>query len=169
MFEHTIHGTLDVLHSRRAMSDKGTHVLGASQSNSGNALNPLQTKLSNGLAGLLLVAGVDNGLRSTGASLASLNLGVGAVGAIVLSGDLLLGGLLVGELFDAWVRHDGLYVCGRVRGLAISNFESGGDFVSEKLYVAAAHRSPQQNWQKSNGPSYTKWKLSVESEMQSIY
>ena len=64
-------------------------------------------ELLHGLAGLLLVAGVDDGIGASGqAGVASLDLGVGAAVIILLfDGDLLR--LVIRKLFNSGVRHAG--------------------------------------------------------------
>jgi hypothetical protein len=79
-----------------------THVLGSAESNASDALNLLQAKLGNGLAGLLLVARVDGDGRAGGdTTLLTLRVGAG-----VINLDLLLG-LVVDNFFNTGVRHFG--------------------------------------------------------------
>jgi hypothetical protein len=81
-----------------------THVLGPAEGDACDALNVLQTKLGDGLASLLLVAGVDSDGGALGDDSLALALGLVA-GLILLDLDVLLLGL-VGELFNAGVGHD---------------------------------------------------------------
>jgi hypothetical protein len=81
-----------------------THVLGSAEGDACDALNVLQTKLGDGLASLLLVAGVDSDGGALGDDSLALALGLVA-GLILLDLDVLLLGL-VGELFNAGVGHD---------------------------------------------------------------
>jgi hypothetical protein len=80
------------------------YVLRTAEGDTSDAGNVLQSKLSNGLASLLLVAGVDGDGSSSrnGRLLASLNVRVGAVSSILNSG---LGDILIGKLFYPRVRH----------------------------------------------------------------
>ena len=82
-----------------------THVLRSAEGDTGDAGDALEVQLLDGLASLLLVTGVDDGGRATSATLARLDLGVGAVVILLLLDDGLLG-LLVGKLFDTGVGHD---------------------------------------------------------------
>ena len=83
-----------------------THVLWSAQGHTGDAINVLQSELSNGLASLLLVARVDSDRGARGhVDLALLALGLVAR-LILLDLDVLLLGL-VGELFNAGVGHVG--------------------------------------------------------------
>jgi len=76
-----------------------TYVLRAAEGDTVDAGNVLQTQLSDGLAGLLLVTGVDSdGGTSGDVGLAGLGLGVTAL----LDS---LGDLLIGELFNAGIGH----------------------------------------------------------------
>lgn len=86
-----------------------TYVLGAAESNAGDARHAGQVQLLEGLAGLLLVAVVDDGGRAGGqVGLAILVVGLVAAVVLVDGGTL---GLVVGKLFDSGVGHfDGLYV-----------------------------------------------------------
>lgn len=80
-----------------------TYVLGAAESDTGDARHAGQVQLLEGLAGFLLVAGVDNGGRASGeVSLAIFD--VGFVAAVVLVDGRTLG-LVVGKLFDSGVGH----------------------------------------------------------------
>lgn len=81
-----------------------TYVLRSAESDTGDALDTLQVQLLDGLARLLLVAGVDYGRRAGGAALTRLDLGVGAVIVLLLLDSGLLG-VLVGKLFDTGVGH----------------------------------------------------------------
>jgi len=90
--------------------DDEENALRPPQSDPRDALNMLQTKFRNRLAGLLLIARVDGDRAASWdggiSAFAGVNVGI-RVGAAVLN----LGGLLlwlVGELLDAWVGH----VCG---------------------------------------------------------
>lgn len=83
-----------------------TYVLWASQSNSGDAWDSNQAEFGNGLAGLLLIARVDNGGGASWDGLSGLDLGVGVIRCFLLCHNVL-GHLLVVQFFDAWVRHDG--------------------------------------------------------------
>lgn len=87
------------------MVDDEEDVLGSSQGDTSDAGDLGQAKLSNRLARLLLVARVDNSGVASGDVLASLDLGVGVVGSLILNVDLLLDDLIVRELFDTGVRH----------------------------------------------------------------
>lgn len=82
-----------------------THVLWAAEGDTGDALDAGQVQLLHGLAGLLLVARVNDGSRASGqARVTRLDFGVGAVIVLVLFNlDLL--GFLVGKLFDSGVGH----------------------------------------------------------------
>lgn len=87
---------------------ESTYALRPPQSNARDALDMLQAKLRNSLAGLLFIAGVDGNRAACGnggiAALACLNVRVGAVASVLDLGGLLV--WLVWELLDAWVRHD---------------------------------------------------------------
>jgi hypothetical protein len=81
-----------------------THVLRSAESDAGDAVDVLQSELRDGLASLLLVAGVDRDRSALGdVGLALLALGLVA-GLILLDLDVLLLGL-VGKLFNAGVGH----------------------------------------------------------------
>lgn len=76
-----------------------TYVLGAAESDTGDAGDVLQAELGNGLASLLLVARVDgDGGAGGNAGITGLGLGVA---------DLLnvLGDLLIGKLFNTGIGH----------------------------------------------------------------
>src|SRR5690242_170691 len=79
-----------------------THVLRSAESDACDALDVLQAELGDGLASLLLVAGVDGDGRALGDHGIALLLGV--AGLILLDLDVLLL-RLVGELFDTGVCH----------------------------------------------------------------
>ena len=101
-----------------------THVLRSAEGDACDALNVLQAELGDGLASLLLVAGVDGDGRALGDHGIALLLGV--AGLILLDLDVLLLGL-VGELFNAGVGHFvGLWVTTGVGGAAISTFAELG-------------------------------------------
>src|SRR5699024_823780 len=78
-----------------------SYVLRTAESNTGDARDMLQTKLANGLAGLLLVPGMDGdrGTAGDGGLLASVRVRVAA-------GFLdVLGGLLIRDFFNTGVGH----------------------------------------------------------------
>ena len=81
--------------------DASTYVLGAAESDTGDAGDVLQTQLANGLTGLLLVARVDGDIGATGDGGLLARLGLG--GAAIL--DVGLGDLLIGKLFNTGVGH----------------------------------------------------------------
>lgn len=88
----------------KCLRRNSTYVLGAAEGHAGDATDALELELLNGLASLLLVAGVDDLGRSRGTALVtSLDLRVGAVILLVDLGAVL--GLLVGEFFDTGVGH----------------------------------------------------------------
>lgn len=103
-----------------------THVLRSAEGDACDAIDVLQAELGDGLASLLLVAGVDSDGGARGhADLALLALRLVA-GLILLDLDVLLLGL-VGELFNAGVGHFvGLWVTTGVGGAAISTFAELG-------------------------------------------
>lgn len=103
-----------------------THVLRSAEGDACDAVDVLQAELGDGLASLLLVAGVDSDGGARGyADLALLALRLVA-GLILLDLDVLLLGL-VGELFNAGVGHFvGLWVTTGVGGAAISTFAELG-------------------------------------------
>lgn len=80
-----------------------THVLWASQSDSGNAWNSDETELKNGLSGLLLSTRCNESRVSGGGVLSSINLGIGVI--FLLCDNVLVLNLLVWELLNAWVGH----------------------------------------------------------------
>lgn len=80
----------------------GTHVLRSAQSDACDALNVLQAELGDGLASLLLVAGVDGDGGALGDH--GITLLFGVAGLILLDLNVLLL-WLVGELFNAGVGH----------------------------------------------------------------
>jgi hypothetical protein len=86
-----------------------THILRAAEGDTGDARHPSKVQLLDGLASLLLVAGVNNrGGTSGDASLASLTLRLIAGGVLVLllDGDLLgLLLLLLRDFLDARLSH----------------------------------------------------------------
>ena len=93
--------------SKREGNVENTYVLGAAESDTVDARDADEVELLEGLAGLLLVAGVDYGSRSSrkvGLTLALLNVRLVAV-LLGLSGRTL--GIVVGKLFNAGVRHFG--------------------------------------------------------------
>jgi hypothetical protein len=79
-----------------------THVLRSAEGDACDALDVLQAELGDGLASLLLVAGVNGDGGALGDHGIALLLGV--AGLILLDLDVLLLGL-VGELFNAGVGH----------------------------------------------------------------
>lgn len=82
-----------------------THVLGAAEGNAGDARHALEVQLLNGLASLLLVAGVDYGLGASGkAGVASLDIGLVIAGVVEIL-DLGLLNLLLGELLNSGIGH----------------------------------------------------------------
>lgn len=84
------------------LRDDEKDVLGATEGDTGDALDVLQAELANGLAGLLLVPVVDGDGSACGdVGLAGLALGLGA---FLLEVDVLLLGL-IDELFNTGVRH----------------------------------------------------------------
>lgn len=87
-----------------------THILRSAEGHAGNALNVLQAELCDGLASLLLVAGVhsDGGTGGDVGLALALAFGVGAALCILDLGALLLG--LVRKLFNAGIGHG--VVCG---------------------------------------------------------
>lgn len=82
-----------------------THVLRSAEGDTGDALDAGEVNLLHGLAGFLLVAGVDHSGRAGGeVAVTGLDLGVGAAVIFkLLNGGLL--GLLIGEFLNTWVRH----------------------------------------------------------------
>lgn len=89
-----------------------TYVLGAAEGDASDARNSDQVELLESLAGLLLLAGVDNGGRASGETLAEL-FSFRFVAGLILFLDRGLGlGLVVGELFNSGVGH--FDVCGGV-------------------------------------------------------
>ena len=94
-----------------------TYVLWSAESDTGDAIDMLQSKLGDGLASLLLVARVDSDRGTCGdVGLALLSLRLVAGVLLLDLGVLLLG--LVGELFNAWVGH--LVDCGRLTGRGVA-------------------------------------------------
>ena len=84
------------------LRDDEKDVLGATEGDTGDALDVLQAELSDGLAGLLLVPVVNGDGSACGdVGLAGLALGLGA---LLLEVDVLLLGL-IDELFNTGVRH----------------------------------------------------------------
>lgn len=83
-----------------------TYVLRSAESDTCDAINVLQPQLGDGLASLLLIAGVDCDRGAGGdvglSALLALRL---VAGFLLLNLDVLLLGL-VGQLFNAWVGHD---------------------------------------------------------------
>jgi hypothetical protein len=93
-----------------------THVLRSAESDACDALDVLQSELGDGLASLLLVAGVDSdrGTRGdVGLTLLALRL---VAGLLLLNLDVLLL-RLIGELLNAWVGHD--FVCSELVELVV--------------------------------------------------
>ena len=81
-----------------------SYVLGAAESHTGDASDTGEVQLLESLAGLLLVAVMDDGGRAGGkVSLASI-LGIGIIAAVLLVDGRPLG-LVVRKLFDSGVRH----------------------------------------------------------------
>jgi hypothetical protein len=93
-----------------------TYVLRSAKGNAGDALDVLQSQLGDGLASLLLVAGVhsDGGTCGDARLLLTCRLSLGLVAGFRILNlcDLLV---LVGELFDTWVGHGDM--CGGVEEL----------------------------------------------------
>lgn len=84
-------------------SSRPTYVLGAAEGHAGDARHAGEVQLLEGLASLLLVAGVDDGGRAGGqVGLAILDVGLVAAVVLVDGGTL---GLVVGKLFDSGVGH----------------------------------------------------------------
>lgn len=81
-----------------------TYVLRATESNTGNTRDAGKVQLLEGLAGLLLVTGVDYSSRTSG-QVALLLLNVGLIAAVVLLDGGLRLGVVVGKLFDSGVGH----------------------------------------------------------------
>lgn len=82
-----------------------THVLGAAESDAGDAGDGLEVQLRDSLASLLLVAGVDHGLGASGkAGVASLDIGLVIAGVVEIL-DLGLLNLLLGELLNSGIGH----------------------------------------------------------------
>jgi hypothetical protein len=94
-----------------------THVLRSAEGDACDALNVLQAELGNGLASLLLVAGVDGDGGALGDHGIAFLFGV--AGLILVDLDVLLLGL-VGELFNAGVGH---FCCDVVIALFVSGFQ----------------------------------------------
>lgn len=82
----------------RTNSNHITYVLGAAESDTGDAGNVLQAKLGNGLASLLLATGGNVDSRAGGDGGLSLGLGVAAL-------NVGLGDLLIGKLFNTGIGH----------------------------------------------------------------
>lgn len=80
-----------------------TYVLGAAEGDAVDAGNADEVQLLEGLASLLLVAGVDYGSRASG-EVGLAILGVGLVAALLLLNGRTLS-LVVGKLFNAGVGH----------------------------------------------------------------
>jgi hypothetical protein len=88
-------------------SSKNTYVLGAAESDTVDARDADEVELLEGLASLLLVAGVDYGSRArrkVGFTLILLDVRLVAV-LLGLNGRTL--GIVIGKLFNAGVRHFG--------------------------------------------------------------
>ena len=85
-----------------------TYVLRSTQGDTGDVRDTLEVQLLDGLAGLLLIAGMDHSGRAGSAALARLDLRVRAFVVLLLLDRSLLR-LLVGQLFNARVGHG----CGR--------------------------------------------------------
>jgi hypothetical protein len=85
------------------------YVLGSAEGDTGDSRDVLQSELANGLASLLLVAGVngDGSAAGDGGLVAGLGLGLGAVTHVLNGG---LGDLVVREFFYPGARHGD---CGR--------------------------------------------------------
>lgn len=79
-----------------------THVLRSAEGDACDALDVLQAELGDGLASLLLVAGVDGDRRALGDHGIALLLRL--AGLLLLNLDILLLGL-IGELFNTGVGH----------------------------------------------------------------
>lgn len=87
------------------LSKLKTYVLGPAEGDTSDARNSDQVQLLESLAGLFLLAGVDNSSRASGESLAEL-FSFGFVAGLILFLDRGLGlGLVVGELFNSRVGH----------------------------------------------------------------
>jgi len=125
---------------------ESTHVLRSAEGDACDAVDVLQAELGNGLASLLLVAGVDGDGRARGhVDLALLVLRLVA-GLILLDLDVLLLGL-VGELFNAGVGHFvGLWVTAGGGGAAISSVAELGSELP-KMICGRFSAGSSRNWQ----------------------
>lgn len=86
------------LDSRNELVARCSYVLGAAESDTGDAGNVLQAELGDGLASLLLVTGVDGDSSTAGNDGLIASLGFGVAFDV-------LGNLLIGELFNTGVGH----------------------------------------------------------------